>query len=408
MDAPKIRSININLKQVQTVDTSKQTSKANAESFKSNNKASSESNNKSTESSKPSQSSQSNQSGQNRTKPPTTGPASNQKKSTTATNPTVKQKPDGLGNDLKQQSKSLSSSDKASPKKSVGDQSNSNQTKKLKVPFAVKPANQPKSEPKYSNENKNLRLLNQADETRKELLNIKIKKVAERSNDRPTDRSNLKSIDTSDKHSTLKASDGQPSKPVTGVGVTGTKPANSSIAPDKSKPLLPTPTAFGKAPEPKGTNRLANFYLKSVPDHFNYLEDDSDDIIDINSFRNMNKARSQQPRKPATGDNLNGLATITSQSTNQFGDSIVGQTKNGDQFDSNNFSSQFLKSQKESLEIGELISYRITNEDEKFRTRSVINHLMKVLIEYKRSTYQPNLVEELDACLEKFSSDSLS
>ena len=400
MDAPKIRPININLKQIQTVDTSKQTSKAKSDSTKPN-KASSELN-KSTDSSKSSQSTQSSQSGKART----ADPPSNQKK---PTNPPGKPKSDDPVNDLKQ-----SKSDKSSPKKSAGDQSQTNQTKKLKVPFAVKPANQTKPELKYSNENKNLRLLNQADETRKELLNTKIKKVSERSNDRPTDRSNLKSIDTSNKIaplcnnqtlSSLKTTNGQPAKPA--AGVTAIKPATNPIVLDKSKSLLPTPTAFGKPPESKGTNRLANFYLKSVPDKFNYLEDDSDDIIDINSFRNMTKARSQ--RKSPTRDGLNGTSTTsqpTNQFTSQFTEPTAGQPKDGEQFDSSNFSSQFLKIQKESLEISELINYRITNEEEKFRTRSVINHLMKVLIEYKRSTYQPKLVEELNASLQKFSSDA--
>lgn len=409
MDAPKkSRPININLKQIKTVDLSKQTSKAKAETSKSaNNKASTDLN-KSTDHSKSTQSTQGNQ---NKAKASSSFSSPNQKKPA-ATDQAAKQKSGGgSGNDLKQppaRSASSSSSDKTTSKKSADDQSNP-ATKKLKVPFAVQPANQTKSELKYLNENKNLRLLNKADETRKELYNIKIKKISERSNDRPTDRSNLKSIDTSNKIPptlasnsnqsnqtnivTLKTTNGLPSKPLIGTGVTANKPTTNPIIPDKSKPLLATP---------KGTNRLANFYLKSVPDQFNYLDDDSDDIIDINSFRNLNKARSQ--RKAAASESLNG-STSTSQSANQFTDQSQ-PPKDGGQFSSNNFSSQFLKSQKESLEIGELINYRIVSEDEKFRTRSVVNHLMKVLIEYKQSTYQPKLVEELNESLQKFSSDS--
>lgn len=391
MDAPKKnRPININLKQIKTVNTNKQTPKADS-SKSAGNKASSDLN-KSTDSNKSAQSTQSNQSGQNK--------AASQKKPAAADQAA---KPKSDGNDLKKSSASSvssTSSDKTAGKKSGDDQSTQG-TKKLKVPFAVQPPTQPKSELKYLTENKNLRLLNKADERRKDLANLKLKKIQERSQDRPTDRSNLKSIDTSNKippaagksnQPASKQTNGQPAKP--SIATASQPPMTNPIIPDKSKPLLATP---------KGTNRLASFYLKSVPDHFNYLDDDSDDIIDINSFRNLNKARSQQ-RKATTSENLNGTTSQPPASqplANQFTEQSQ-PPKEADQF--NNFSSQFLKSQKESLEIGELINYRITNEDEKCRTRGVVNHLMKVLIEYKQATYQPKLVEELNESLQKFSS----
>ena len=379
-----MKPINLNLKQAQTVDLSKQTT------FK-------ETRNESTK-----------LANQNRTKQESISKKSstiNQQQSSNQLNSITKK-----SNDAKQLNQklndNLNKTSRNSPSKTT------NQLKKPKVPFELKPSNPSKVEfPKYSKENQNLRLLNQVDETRKELLNSKINKSNEK-NDRITDRSNLKNIDKSIKltnqsskvpitnQTTSKVS---ANKTTNKLSLTATnQTTNKTVLIDKNldenKLSANTSLANKQQQEPKlsdekAPSRLIDFYLKNLPDQFNYL-DDSDVVIDLNFIKKTN-----QPNNQRTINNLVAGKQKPKEDTNLKDKANETQQANSDNL--TDFSSQFLKSQKESLEIEDLIDFKITNEDEKSKVIDVINKFMKSLIDFKKSTYPNKYADNLSNYLKE-------
>lgn len=335
MDNQPKRPINLNLKQIQTVDIGKQ-KQSESSSARSIAKQ-----NKTTDQSKKSSNDKSNSGQLNRTN--------------------VKQ---------------------ASTKSAAS--TNQSTSKRLKVPFDLTPtANQTKAEFKYSKENANLRVINQVDGSRKELLQGKIGKSNDRkadkiANDR-TDRSNLKSIDTSTNRTS-----------------TTNRAVTSKSSLDK---LTDTSTT---------TSRLGDVYLKYLPDQFNYLDDGPCDLESLQLNLHLNNKRPNSMSNQTNHSNnrqFNHHAFHNQQFNHQFNQTSDQRTDSPSNA-TNNLSLQFLKEQKASLEIEELINFQIKTDDEKCRIKNVVDSLMKALIEFKRSTYTAELADDLDDNIKKIVKNS--
>lgn len=357
MDNFKIRPININLKQISVIETDKQTpSKDKSNQIKDHQSKDKQTSVHQTKSKNDQSSNQLNQMSNEKQK-------NNDKKSTE----TIKKSTDNRSTDNRStDNKSITNSSK----KKMDNQSDSNRSiKKLKVPFDLKPSNPIKNEPKYSKENQNLRLLNQVDEKRKDLSNIKIKNLNDKK-DKSTGQTNLKIIQTSAQNSIdSTAKNNQIVK--NNQPLIANQTPNKQISTNSDKTKL---NVSNKQPDPKGSNRLINLFLKKVPDQFNYLNDDLDEIELI---------RSQNGREIEDQTNK----SINEKSTDEPSD-------------------QLPKSQKPSFEIDELINFKITNENDLNKTKNVIDNLMKVLIEYKKSTYASNLVNDLNTSLKAITKSS--
>lgn len=249
-------------------------------------------------------------------------------------------------------------------------------TKKLKVPFEVKPA---KPEPKYSPNNQNLRLLNQSDNSRQNLFNNKITKLdpnKQTDKERPLDRSNLKSIST-----TVNQIDNKNQNKTNPLNV---KQHNHQINQKINHQSNQKIQKNAKQQNERGNiSKLADFYLKIVPD-----------LEEQDFFLTSNKSSDKNEKSSNSSNNQKTNKESANQATNKSDKSI-----NDNSFASN-LSKQFLSNEKKRLEVEQLIDVKIKNDYEKNQMKNTVDRLMKSLVNYKQSTYTPQLADELNTGLE--------